>query len=129
MALTRIVLVGAVTVVAFDAAASFLLVWLGGSLVWMFLGEGLIYLVVGFAAGRLGGLGAATRSGAAVAVVDATLGWAVAWAIGTGRVSRVTPVGVAFVILVLTGAAAGLVGALGARLVRQVNQWWFARPD
>ena len=117
--MTWIVLVGAAVVVAFDATASLLLQWLGWSLIWMFLGEGLLYLAVGFAEGRIGGLGTGTRSGAAVAAVDATVGWAVTWAIGTGRVSRVTPIGVAFILLVMvtTGALAGCAGALGARLL------------
>jgi hypothetical protein len=116
---TRIVLVGAAVVVAFDATASLLLSRLGGSLAWMFLGEGLLYVAVGFAAGRIGGLAAGARSAAAVAAVDSTLGWAVTWVVGTGRVSRVTPVSVAFVLLtmVATGAAAGSAGAFGAQLL------------
>ncbi len=117
--MTRIVLVGAAVVVTFDATASLLLRSLGGSLVWMFLGEGLIYVAVGFAAGRIGGPGAGARSGAAVAAIDATVGWAVTWMIGTGRISRVTLVGVAFILvtIIVTGAVAGTAGAFVARLL------------
>lgn len=45
---SRFILVGAAAVVAFDVAASLLL--LGGSLTWMFLGEGLIAVLFVLAA-------------------------------------------------------------------------------
>ena len=92
---------------------------LGGSLVWMFLGEGLVYFAAGFAGGRIGGLGAGARCGATVAAIDATVGWAFTWAIGTGRVSRLTLVSAAFILVVMitTGAIAGAAGAFGARLL------------
>jgi len=117
--ITRIILVGAAIVVAFDAVASLLLPWLGASLAWMFLGESLLYFGVGFASGRIGGLVAGARSGAAVAAVDATVGWAITWVIGTGRVSRLTPFGVAVVLLTMitTGVVAGSAGAFAARLL------------
>jgi hypothetical protein len=117
--MTRLILIGAAIVVAFDAIASLLLRSLGGSLAWMFLGEGLLYVGVGFAGGRIGGLGAGARSGAAVAAIDATVGWGITWLIGTGRVSRVTPLGLSFVLLTMitTGALAGAAGAFSAWLL------------
>ena len=115
----RIVVIGAAVVVGFDAIASLLLSWLGGPLGWMFLGEGLVYLGVGFMSGRIGGIGAGARSGAAVAAIDATVGWTVTWLIGTGRISRLTPVSVAFVLLTMitVGILAGSTGALAAKLI------------
>jgi hypothetical protein len=117
---TRVILIGAAGVVAVDTIAALLLLWLGGSWAWTMIAEGLVYLAVGFAAGRPAGVGAGARSGAAVAAVDSTVGWAVASAIGPGRVSRVTVAGVAFVVLfmVMTGAIAGAVGAWAARRLR-----------
>jgi hypothetical protein len=116
--MTRIVLIGGAAVVAFDAAASLLLQRLGGSLVWMFAGEVLMYFVVGVVAGRRGGLGAGTRAGAAVGAIDSTAGWAITWAIGTGRVSRLAPASVTIIILTMitTGVVMGGAGALCARL-------------
>ena len=116
---TRIILIGAVVAVAFDVTASLLLLWLGGPLLWMFLGEGLIYLAAGFAGGRIGGLGAGARCGASVAAIDGGVGWPVTWAIGTGQVSRITLISVLFVLvaMIATGAVAGTVGAVGARLI------------
>ena len=63
----RLILLGAVTVVSFDALASLLLPLVGGSLLWMFAGQGLVYFGTGVAAGRLGGFWTGARCGAAVA--------------------------------------------------------------
>jgi hypothetical protein len=116
---TRIVVIGVAAVLAFDVAASLLLSRLGGSLIWMFLGEGVIYLAVGFAGGRAAGIGAAMRCGAAVAALDCVVGWPIMWAIGTGQVSRLSLVAVVFVLaaMVAAGTAAGAAGALAARVV------------
>jgi hypothetical protein len=110
---------GAAAVVAFDIGASLLLARLDASLLWMFLGETLIYLAAGFAAARAGGLPAAVASGSAVAAVDCLVGWPLLWAIGTGQVSRLTFTAAVFVLMVMItmGAIAGGVGAVGARLV------------
>ena len=117
--MTRIILIGAAVVLAFDVAASLLLSRLGGSLLWMFLGEGLVYLAVGFAGWRVAGIRAATRCGAAVAALDCVVGWPITWAIGTGQVSRLSLVAVVFVlaVMVAAGAAAGAAGAFAARVM------------
>jgi hypothetical protein len=118
---TRIILTGAAVVIAFDVVASLLLAALDASLVFMLLGEGLIYLSAGFAAARRGGLPAGVASGAAVAALDCLVGWPVLWAIGTGQVSRLTFTAAVFVLLVMitVGAVAGGAGALGARVARR----------
>lgn len=117
--LTRVMLVGAVAVVAFDAAAALLAVRFGFSWGWAILGEALLYLVVGFCGGRVGGVGAGVRSGAVTAAADATAGWAVAWWIGPGRLHRAVPMTFVFVVLVMiaAGAVLGSVGGWGARLL------------
>lgn len=114
----RIILIGAAVVVAFDVAASLLLLSLGGSLIWMLLGEGLIYFATGFAGGRIGGLRAGARCGASVAAIDCAVGWPITWAIGTGQVSRITLIAVLFVLaaMITAGAIAGTTGAVVARL-------------
>ena len=116
---TRVILGGAAVVLAFDVTASLLLLWLGGSLLWMLFGEGLIYLAVGFAGGRVGGIGMGARCGASVAAIDCVVGWPVTWAIGTGQVSQLTLIGVLFVLaaMIAAGAVAGTSGAVVARLL------------
>jgi len=118
LSVTRIILVGAAVVIAFDLTASLILSRLDVSLVWMFLGEALIYGVAGFAAARIGGFPAATASGAAVAAIDCLIGWPILWSIGTGQVSRLTFTAVVFVLLIMvtTGAVAGAAGAVAARI-------------
>jgi hypothetical protein len=120
-AVLRIILLGAAVVVAVDAVASLLLPPLGGSLLWMFVAEALVYFGAGIAAGRFGGFWAGARCGASVAAVDATIGWAVTWVMGTGRVSQLTPDNVAFVFvtMVVVGAIAGGIGGLLRRLAQR----------
>jgi hypothetical protein len=115
--MTRVILIGAAVVVAFDVAASLLLRSLDASLLFMFLGEGLIYLTAGFVGGRIGGLAGGVRAGASVAALDCAVGWPITWALGTGQVSRLTLASAAFVLvaMIATGAVAGAVGAVGAR--------------
>jgi hypothetical protein len=119
----RLILLGAVIVVAFDALASLLLPFFGGSLIWMFIGEALVYCGTGIAAGRLGGVLKAAGCGAAVAAADATLGWGMTWILGTGRVSELTPTNVTFVFVVMVsvGAIAGGSGAALRRLTRRAG--------
>ena len=116
--MTRVILICAAIVVAFDVAASLLLQRLGASLLWMFAGEALIYATAGFAGGRLGGFRAGAGCGAAVAALDCMIGWPITWAIGTGQVSRLTLVAVTFVLMVIvtTGLVAGMAGAGVARM-------------
>jgi hypothetical protein len=117
----RLILLGATIVVAFDALASLLLPLVGGSLLWMFMGETLVYCGTGVAASRLGGFWKGARGGAGVAAIDATIGWGMTWAIGTGRISELTPVNVTivFTAMVSVGALAGGIGALLGRLARR----------
>jgi len=116
---TRIIVIGAATVVVFDVAASLLLQWLGGSLLWMFLGEASIYAAAGYAGGRKGGVRMGAGCGTAVAAFDCVVGWPITWMIGTGQVSNVTMVAVVFVLMVMTtaGLVAGMLGAAAARIV------------
>ena len=85
--LRRIVVFGLIAVVAFDVLASLasrkLSFWYG----YATIGSWLIYVTVGLLAGRVASVRAATAAGAAVGFVEATLGWAISWLIGPGRVS------------------------------------------
>lgn len=116
----RIILLGGIAVVAFDALASLLLPLVDGSLLWMFLGEVLVYFGAGVAAGRLGGFWTGACCGAAVAAVDATIGWGMTWMMGTGQVSALTPLNIAFVFVTMTlvGAVAGGSAALLRHVAR-----------
>jgi hypothetical protein len=120
---TRIVLMGSVAIVLFDTIGSV------AALVLQFDYPSLspisfaIYAVIGYMTARgsifkYGVLGAAV-----VAFVDATIGWAISWAIGPGRLPGGQPavvlllVGVA--VVTATGAFFGFVGAGVAALLKR----------
>ena len=86
--LVRILLGGAIAVLAFDAIASVASQRLGFEYGSAAVGSGIIYTAIGFLAAGRGGVQAAALAGATMGLVDATLGWAVSWAIGPVQVPR-----------------------------------------
>lgn len=87
---------------------------------WRGPGSILIYAIAAYIAGRIANLKSAILVAASAAVADATVGWAMAWAIGPGRPPaefQHLPLLVGIVIgITLTGASVGLVGGLFGRL-------------
>ncbi len=82
----RVVIIGSVIVVAFDAAASIASSWLGFPYTYATAGSWLIYFGVGYvAAGATRSVGRAALAAGIVGSIEATLGWAVSWVIGPGR--------------------------------------------
>jgi hypothetical protein len=65
-----------------------------------------LYALAGWAAGRLGGLRGAALVGFCTGLVDATIGWAISWAIGPGR----PPAGAGLPLVL----ALGMVWAVGS---------------
>lgn len=101
-------LAGGIGVVAFDAVAA----WAAKTFEFEYAaaawGSFLIYAAVGYAASReTGSLRVSAAMGGAVALVEATVGLAVAWAIGPGRLD-----GADAPLIAATIAAVVLVGAL-----------------
>jgi len=77
----------------------------------------LIYLLVGLSTARTGSLGAATVAGAAVSFVEATLGWAIAWFLGPGRLTKEQATAARILRAIATVTmSGGLFGLLGAAL-------------
>jgi hypothetical protein len=114
----RIAAAGALAVVAFDAAASLASRAAAVSYAWATVGSWLLYAGFGLLAARAAPAApvrTAALVGAALGLTDATLGWAVSWAIGAGRVSGGLTVGrwLATAVFV-TALAAGVAAAGGA---------------
>ena len=94
----------------------------------------LIYFGIGFVAARIGDTDASLLVGATVAAVDASLGWAISWAIGPGRSEwsqsgRPLTVGRAVQVFVMTTLICGslaLVGGLVSALL-QPTSWTYHR--
>ena len=121
---SRIALIGAAAVVAFDTLASFAARSAGIPYVWASLGSLFLYAAVGYLAARTSlnrQVRAAALAGLAVGLTDATVGWFVSWVIGPGRVAGGMTVAqwvftAAFVALISSGLAA--LGGIAGRLNR-----------
>lgn len=113
--------VGAILV--FDVLASLLCHVTGIPYGWSSPGTLALYAIIGITAGRRFGLRVATALTMLGGGADATLGWAISWAIGPGRQPTVLArPGVMAGIVATAGLLAGLVG-LSAALVDR----WIAR--
>lgn len=87
------------------------------------VGDYLIYASTGFAVARRRGVFASPLGGAAIAGVDATVGWGIAWALGPGRPAtgfRQPWLVVATVLfVVVVGAALGVAGGIVGEFFRR----------
>ncbi|HEV3192285.1 MAG TPA: hypothetical protein VGY54_17355 [Polyangiaceae bacterium] len=116
----RLVSWGALAIVVFDALASVASRTLGFSYGYATVGSWLIYAVFGFMIGRRANVGAASLGVAIIAVVEATIGWAVSWAIGPGRPPKGTPsIGILATTVVLVAFTGAIIGALTGVLGRR----------
>ncbi|WP_146096381.1 hypothetical protein [Xanthomonas arboricola] len=77
-------------VVVFDAVASLASLMLGFSYTYAAFGSAILYIAFAFFAARKLGFWAAVLLGVAMGMTDATLGWAISWAIGPGRLAAGT---------------------------------------
>ena len=82
--LTKIVCLGAIGVLVFDALASFASLLVGFSYAYATVGSVIIYGIVGYFSFLTGGIGACIRAAILVELVDVTLGWGISWLIGPG---------------------------------------------
>ena len=120
--LLRILVAASIAVLVLDIFGSLASKAFGfaySSLAW---GSLIIYAAAGFFAARSGGLRTAAQGGGAVAFVDATLGWAISWALGPGRPAAgytgVGPILGTIALAWLTGIVSGFVGNLTAWAAR-----------
>src|SRR5512147_1657727 len=85
MSILKTALLGIVAVVAFDAIASLASVRFGFAYVNATVGSAVVYATFGLLAGCTRTLVTSAMVGAVMGLTDATLGWAVSWYIGPGR--------------------------------------------
>jgi hypothetical protein len=107
---------GALSIVLFDLVASLASRVFGFPYGYATLGSLLIYASIGFVAARRVDVAAAATASAAVGFVEATLGWAISWLIGPGRLPSGTPslgrIANTVLIVTLIGAAIGALGGI-----------------
>jgi hypothetical protein len=110
---------GALAIVVFDLLASVASRTIGFRYSYATVGSWLIYAAFGFMIGRRVNVGAASLGVAIIALVEATIGWAVSWAIGPGRPPNGIPsIGVLAITVVLVTATGAIIGALAGVLAR-----------
>jgi len=116
----RLVSWGALVIVGFDLLASVASRTIGFPYSYATVGSWLIYAAFGFMIGRRVNVGAASLGVAIIAFVEATVGWAVSWMIGPGRLPNGIPsIGVFAMTVVLVATTTGaIVGALAGVLGR-----------
>jgi hypothetical protein len=118
----RIILLGSAAVILFDTVASLASRHFGFAYVKASVGSWLICALVGYWAMRSAGMRGVVLAAVAIALVDATVGWAISWAIGPGRLSsgRMTPAewAAAAVTVILLSLVAASLGAVAAKLPR-----------
>jgi hypothetical protein len=125
---TKVVLGGAVLIVAFDAIASVASLRFGFAYSKTAVGSWVICAMVGLLAGfTRGGLRAAVVGGALMGLVDVSLGWVVSWAIGPGRIpggGTLSPTRwiITAVFVTLTSGGAGVAGGIVAWVVTALRR-------
>ena len=86
-------------------------------------GDFLIYAATGFALARRRGVFAGPVGGAAIAAIDATLGWTISWWIGPGRppggFAHPAMVAVTIPIVIVIGGLLGLLGGVPGDFFRR----------
>ena len=117
----RMVVGGALVVLAFDTVASVASLVLGFPYFYAIVGSILIYFAVGYFGFRRLGFGRAIGAALMIQLVDATLGWFISWKIGPGALSeeqRTFGFLIATIVFVLIFAAiCAVVGGAVARAV------------
>lgn len=109
---------GAGVVLAYDVVASVASLAFGLPYSAFSIGSIAIYVVTGYLAAPRFGQAAAVLAAVWVAVVESTLGWALSWFIGPGRVagSEVTPASIVVTSAIVACGMGSAMGFIGAKL-------------
>jgi hypothetical protein len=127
MSSTQVLLGGAAFVVIFDAIASLISRAAEISYVRFSVGSWIIYALAGYLAARFAhdkAVQTAILGGVLLGATDSTLGWAISWLIGPGRMNGLTPgrwLGIAVFVTLTASVVAGLAG-LFARIMSTASQ-------
>jgi len=114
---------GAVAIVLYDALTAVISVSTGISYDWFAFGSLLIYFACGYLAARVSKWIFGAMAGALIALAESTLGWAISWAIGPGKLPEEMSIAVMVVGVILmvvpSGALVGLLGGLVTLLYKR----------
>ena len=111
---SKIILFSFLTVIAFDALAAIASQTVGFPYGYAAFGSAILYIFFAWLIARGSEFWAAVLLGMAMGLVDASVGWAVSWAIGAGRLPPGSLTATAWLLtavsVVALGAVYGLVG-------------------
>lgn len=117
--ISLVIIIGALTVILYDAAGSVASRVLGFAYSWLIMGSVLIYALFGYSAGKNGGLLVGALTGALIGIVDATIGWYISWTIGPSQpTTEVSATGIFLTVFFVTILAMffGLIGGLFTKI-------------
>jgi len=114
MWLVMVLCAGLIWVIAFDTLGSLSARHFGFRCAKLSIVQFLAYILVGAVAGLHASPMGAALVGGAIGLVESTVGWAISWYIGPGRVAGLSPAGAIRIAMILTAMAAAFafVGAL-----------------
>jgi hypothetical protein len=115
----HIIIGASVLVIVFDTLGSVASRQMGFPYVRLIVGSSLIYGTVGYLAAPLVTMAQGGLAASVVGLVDATIGWAISWAIGPGRlpVGQANASKIMNTIVIVVGLA-GVLGIVGGFLSR-----------
>lgn len=129
MNLTRLIIFGSIAVLIFDVIASIASIVLNVPYASFSIGSILIYAVAGYLAARLKPLHFSAWVGGLIGLVDSTIGWAISWKIGPGKIDdfsdsatisaiagAISEIVFTIIFAVIAAAICGLIGGLIAKL-------------
>jgi hypothetical protein len=124
MSSTQVIFLGTALVLIFDTIAALLSRAADISYARFAVGSWIIYAAAGYLAAKFGRGGLvqlAIRTGVLLASTDSTLGWAISWSIGPGKVDGGLTLGRWIVTALFVTAVASTLAAFGGILARIVN--------
>lgn len=116
-----IVLIGAASIVLYDAIGALASLSLGFDYGWLVLGSTAIYVMVGYFAGNKKNVVVGSLAGAVMGLVDSTLGWYISWTVGPGKPEidmDGTMIIATIITVTLLAAFIGMIGGFIARAIK-----------
>jgi len=114
--IATIIFTGAVVVLVYDTAASFLPLSSGVSYGLFSLGSFLLYVIFGFLAARRSKWYFGAATGAILGFVDSTVGWAISWNIGPGKPAVELNMALIVITVIFVVVSATVLGLFGGVL-------------
>jgi hypothetical protein len=117
-----VLLIGITVILLYDTVSAVVSRSTGVDYGWFGFGSLAVYLIFGFLVAKRSSWINGMAAGAAIGLIESTLGWAISWMIGPGKPSmdvNVFTIGLTVAFVTLSAAVVGLVGGLLSLLVKR----------